>query len=181
MINREKFYAQVRKDFGKLKQSQVDGFENIIFNWEFDRPSDDIRHLAYMLATTWHETARTMQPVTEYGSAKYLRSKKYWPYIGRGYVQLTWAENYKKMGKLLELPLYEKPELALVPDHACEIMFEGMLTRKSFKGDFTGLALENFFNKTKDDPIGARKIINGTDKAKLIAGYHYKFLKALEG
>jgi putative chitinase len=33
-----------------------------------------------------------------------------------------------------------------------------------------------YFNDVTDDPVGARKIINGTDKAELIAGYHRGFL-----
>jgi hypothetical protein len=179
MIDRKIFYSKVRAHFGRLKQSQVQGFEAILDQWEEDGYSD-FRWLAYMLATVWHETAKTVQPVTEYGSQKYLRSKRYWPYIGRGFVQLTWAENYKKMGKILGLPLYQEPELALKLDVAVEIMFEGMLAKRSFKGDFTGKSLENYFNKKKDDPIGARRIINGTDKAWLIAGYHRAFLGALK-
>jgi putative chitinase len=179
MIDRQIFYSKVRSQFGKLTKSQVQGFEAILDLWDVDGYTD-LRWLAYMFATSWHETARTMQPITEYGSQKYLRSKKYWPYIGRGLCQLTWDYNYKKMGKILGIPLYEKPELALDLKIAVEIMFEGMLTRKSFKGDFTGKSLENYFNKKVDDPIGARRIINGTDKAKLIAGYHRSFLGALQ-
>lgn len=183
MLNRERFYMTVRAGFGRLSQSQVDGFEAILAQWERERLTDR-RHLAYMLATVWHETARTMRAISEYGRGKGHRygrkdPKTGYAYYGRGLVQLTWAENYKKMGKIIGQPLYENPALALDPKIAVEILFEGMLTRKSFKGDFTGYALENFFNKTKDDPRGARRIINGLDCAKLIAGHHAKFLKAL--
>lgn len=45
--------------------------------------------MAYVLATAYHETAHTMKPVREMGGEKYLRSKKYYPYVGMGYVQLT--------------------------------------------------------------------------------------------
>ena len=39
-----------------------------------------------------------MQPIVEYGS---LKGEKYWPWIGRGYLRLTWKENYRAMTKLL--------------------------------------------------------------------------------
>lgn len=173
----------MRSHFGRLRQSQVEGFEAILNFWEKEG-YQDLRHLAYMLATAWHETARTMQAIEEYGKGRGRRYGRLDPvtgevYYGRGLVQLTWDYNYKKMGKILNRPLYQNPSLALNLAVAVEIMFEGMLTRKSFKGDFTGKALENYFNKKTNDPIGARRIINGTDKARLIAGYHEKFLEAL--
>lgn len=178
-----KFFSEVRKNFGKLSQDQVDGFNIILSKWT-EYELTDLRHLAYMLATVWHETAHTMQAIEEYGKGRKKKYGKIDPktghaYYGRGLVQLTWDYNYKKMGKLLDVDLYNNPSLALDPLVAVEILFEGMLTRKSFKGDFTGKSLENYFNKTVNDPIGARRIINGTDKNKLIAGYHNKFLNAL--
>ena len=62
---------------------------------------------------------------------------------------------------------------------ATEVMFEGMMSGRSFKGDFTGKSLENYFNSSINDPLGARRIINGTDKAQLIADYHNSFLKSI--
>ena len=178
-----KFFPSVRKSFGKLNQAQVDGFNAILNEWDKQKLTDP-RHLAYMLATAWHETAHTMQAIREYGRGKGRKygakdAKTGQVYYGRGLVQLTWDYNYKKMGKILGLPLYEKPDLALDPAVAVQIMFEGMLSAKSFDGDFTGRSLENYFNKKVNDPVGARAIINGKDRAKLIAGYHVKFLDAL--
>jgi hypothetical protein len=54
-----------------------------------------------------------------------------------------------------------------------------MTKGKSNRGDFTGVSLENYFNAAKDDPVNARRVINGLDKANLIAGYHDKFLTAI--
>src|ERR1044072_9051861 len=131
-IDRTKLFSDLRSSFGPLKQSQVSGINFIVDNFEKAGLSDP-RWLAYMLATAWHETAKTMQPITEYGSQKYLQGKKYWPYIGRGYVQLTWPVNYKRYGIL------DNPEKALDPDFAAHIMIDGMT-----KGIFTGRALRDY-------------------------------------
>jgi len=129
---------------------------------------NDDHMLAYVFATAWHETAFTLQPVSEYGGEAYLKSKKYYPYYGRGYVQLTWIENYKKYG------IADTPEKALEPEFAAYVMVDGMI-----KGIFTGKKLSDYFGPKKQDPINARRIINGTDKAHQIAGFYQEFLKLL--
>jgi len=189
-INRPQFYKKFRKQFGKLSQLQVDGIEAIFNEWERLRLSD-LRWLAYILATAWHETAKTMQPIEEFGKG---RGKRYgnkikhsgvsyiFPnkiYYGRGHVQLTWYENYELMGKLIGVNLLKNPELALVMENSIKIMFEGMLRGASSFGDFTGRSLEQYFNEKTNDPIGARRIINGTDKAQLIKEHYDKFLICL--
>ncbi|MFZ5783997.1 MAG: glycoside hydrolase family 19 protein [Pseudomonadota bacterium] len=183
-IDRTAFFNVVRARLfgGILKQAQVDGMNAILDEWE-SRGLKDQRWLAYMLATAKHETNATMQAVREayWLSEDWRRAHlRYWPYYGRGLVQLTWRENYEKMGRFLDLPLVSDPDLALDPSASVKIMFEGMLNAETGVGDFTGKSLEMYFNDTTDDPIGARKIINGTDKAPLIAGYHHDFLEALK-
>lgn len=177
--NRKAFFDGIRPDLfsGTLTQDQVKGIDAILDEWEA-RKLADLRWLAYMLATTYHETNMTMQPVRE---AYWLsedwrrRNLRYYPWYGRGYVQLTWEENYKKMGSLLGVDLLSNLDLAMDPRIAAAIMFEGMMA-----GDFTGKCLKNYFNDTTDDPVNARRIINGTDKAELIAGYHRGFLSDLK-
>jgi len=190
MINKVNFYKKVRSSFSKLSQQQVEGFEAIINEWELTKYKD-IRWLAYMLATTWHETAKTMQPIEEYGKGKarpygkklkhskvaYVTPNKL--YYGRGFVQLTWYENYQLLGRLLKVDLLNKPELALDLKISTKILFEGMTTGSSSIGDFTGKCLEIYFNDKIEDPINARRIINGTDKAELIAIYYKLFKEAL--
>ena len=67
MINRETFYTSVREQFGKLNQLQVAGFNAILENV----PANMLpAQLAYCLATAWHETAATMQPIEEIGKAR---------------------------------------------------------------------------------------------------------------
>lgn len=185
MIDRKKFfdYARAKLFAGILTQGQVDGMNAVLDEWE-RRDLTDLRWLAYMLATDKHETNATMQAVREayWLSEDWRRSHlRYWPYYGRGLVQLTWRENYEKMARFLDLPLVDQPDLALDLANAVTIMFEGMLRAETGVGDFTNRSLEEFFNATTDDPLGARRIINGTDKAPLIAGYHYDFLAALNG
>ena len=192
-MNRQIFFNEIRPTLfsGKLSDGQMFGIAYKLNAWD-DSGLTDIRWLAYMLATSYHETAKTMQPIEEYGTGKgrpYGKKIKHngkpyeYPdkiYYGRGDVQLTWYENYELMGKLLGIPLLEQPELALKPDISARIMLEGMTKGKSNRGDFTGVSLENYFNSTKDDPVNARKVINGRDKANLIATYHYKFLSAIK-
>jgi putative chitinase len=192
MINRKQFYDHVRQSVfhGKITDSQFEGLEAILNEWE-DRQLKDLRWLSYMLATVYHETAHTMQPIEEYGKGngyKYGRKLKRsgvpytFPdkiYYGRGWPQLTWFENYDHMGKLLKIDLLNRPELMLDVEVSAKVLFEGMLKGVSGYGDFTGHCLEMYFNATNNDSIGARKIINGKDKADLIAGYHRIFYDAL--
>lgn len=185
MINKKKFYDTVRLSFfnGKLSQKQVDGMEAILNEWQA-RGLTDKRQLGYILGTVYWETAKTMQPIEEYGKGK---GRKYGRpaangkvFYGRGFVQLTWDYNYKKLGKLLGYDLYNKPELALNMRIATLILFEGMLTATSAKGDFTGKSLEMYFSKTKEDWVNARRVVNGLDKAELIASYSKRFFSALQ-
>lgn len=177
MIDRSIFFDRVRGSLfgGSLKQSQVDGMDYMLTVFEKDYNWPDLRWLAYAFATAFHETAFTMLPISEYGSQSYLQSKPYYPYYGRGYVQLTWQDNYRKMGQKIGVDLLgDNKDKALEPSIAAEVMYSGMRD-----GDFTGKKLSNYFSDSANDPVNARRIINGTDKAQTIAGYHNKFLSAL--
>lgn len=181
MIDHTAFFDSARANLfhGKLTQSQVDGMNAILDEWEARPEYTDLRWLAYMLGTAYHETAYKMQPIEEYGKGHGRRYGKPDPitgkvYYGRGYVQLTWKTNYDKMGRVVKADLVNKPELALDPTIAAEIMFYGMK-----KGSFTGVGLGKYFNDSKTDWINARKIINGLDKADKIAEEAQKFYTAL--
>lgn len=180
-IDRVKFFNVVRKELvkGPLSYELVVAFEEILDAWEEDHPGWDKRWLAYALATAWHETAFTMRPIEEYGKGKGRKYGKPDPktgktYYGRGYVQLTWAYNYSHAGQKLGLDLLNKPELALEADTAAKIMFWGM-----YEGWFTGKKFSDYFDGEKTDWINARRIINGTDKARAIAGYAELFYKGV--
>lgn len=128
--------------------------------------------IAYILATAWHESRFT--PTIEWGGEKYLKSKKYWPYYGRGFVQLTWDYNYKKQGERIGVNLVKNPELALDPTIASDILVYGMK-----HGEFTGKKLSNYITSEVKDYFQARRIINGLDKAQLISQYGMKFERCI--
>lgn len=187
------FYDRIRQSIfnGSISAKQFAGIEAILS--EYNTLSiNDFRKLAYILATAYHETGQTMQPVREIGRGngykygkKFKRSGVLYTspdhiYYGRGLVQLTWYENYQYMGKLLGLDLLNNPDLLLTMEVSIKVLFEGMLNGKSSFGDFTGKSLENYITKDRTDFYNARRVINGTDAAQKIAGYADLFLKALK-
>lgn len=207
-IDRKKLFNHIRHAVfhGHFTQGQVDGLDAILDAWEADERMTDLRWLAYMLGTAYHETAATMKPIREYGSKSYLirqydvngrrpntarkmgnvRPGDGVKYCGRGYVQLTWHDNYLRLGKEIGVDLVNDPDLALDPGIAARVMFEGMTRRDVFFEDhtipggftFTGKALEDYFN-ARTDWVGARRIVNGTDHAWMIAETAQDFFAGL--
>jgi putative chitinase len=126
---------------------------------------------AYILATAYHETRATMKPVKEafwVSNAEEWRSRnlRYYPWYGRGYVQLTWEANYLKAGKALNRDLTTDPDVVMDPQISAEILVMGML-----EGWFTGKFLKSYIWEDHKDYVGARRIVNGNDKAALISSY----------
>jgi hypothetical protein len=183
-FDRKKVFDGLRARFASkgLDKTQVEIIGALLDEFE-RRELPDPRFLAYMLATAWGECQ--WRPVREIGRGK---GKDYGKpvngkrvYYGRGLVQLTWLENYEKLGRALNIPLAENPDLALVPVIAVDILFVGMLDgmfAKDKKGKPHSLA--RYFGEGVDDPIGARRIINGTDKAEAFARWHRLILEVLE-
>ena len=126
------------------------------------------QQIAYMIATAEWETNHQCKPVKEaYWLSEDWRRKhlRYYPYYGRGYVQITWEANYKKFAKLLNVDLVGNPDLALISDIAVKILVIGMRD-----GLFTGMSLDAVTdNDGNVDYLKARRIINGMDKAEVIA------------
>ncbi len=154
----------------KLTQLQVNGINTILQECE----GLDKRFTAYILATVFHETAQQMQPVKEFGGEAYLRSKAYYPYYGRDLVHTTWKGNYEKVKRFSGIDVVANPDLIGQMPLAAKVAVVFMM-----KGWFTGKKLADYFNEIKTDPVNARRIINGTDKSELIAGYYNTFFKAL--
>lgn len=186
-MDKELFFKKIRLSlFKKLNQSQVEGIEAFLDYWQ-SLDIHDSRKLAYILATVYHETAGTMQPIEEFGKGKgkpygkrvKMSGKPYTDtqnlFYGRGHVQLTWYENYEKAGKFLDKNLIEKPEIMLQLKDSVTVSVQGMIT-----GMFTGKDLNDYFNIRLTAPKQARRIINGLDCADKIAGYYSLFLSALQ-
>ena len=126
-------------------------------------------HTAYVLATAYHETAHTMKPVREafWLSESWRQANlRYWPWYGRGYVQLTWKRNYEHAGEQLDLDLTTDADVVMKPKVAAKILVRGMK-----EGWFTGKSMGDYSTFSQ-----MRRVVNGTDKAALIAGHADDYL-----
>jgi putative chitinase len=195
MINRKLFFFRIRKSLfaGRIGSRQIEGMNAILNTW-FEIGSKDLRQLAYILATAYHETAWTFQPIKERGGTSYLtnnydvtgsrprlarangniRVGDGARYAGRGFVQLTWRNNYRFVGQKLGLDLESNPQLTLRIDTASIILVRGMM-----EGWFTGRKLTQYFNGETADWMNARRTVNGVDKARSIAAQGKLFLAAM--
>lgn len=196
-LHKQRFFSAVRGNpfGGRLSAAQVKGTELVLDTYLSRVTDHDLRHLAYMLATAFHETAATMQPVRETlaesdGAAIRILDRAYaagrlgqvrTPYWRRdadgrsGLVQLTHRRNYEAMFLLTGVDLVARPERAMEPEISAIILIEGMRS-----GSFTGRRLSQHFDGRREDWEGARTIINGRDRAGLIAGYGRAFHAALK-
>jgi putative chitinase len=169
-INHQIFYNTIRAKLN-LTTEMVVGCEKHLDYIESHGLATN--YAAYCLATSYWETSGTMHPIVERGSQKYLRSKKYWPYIGRGLIQPTWDYNYRKAAVLLGLPkeyFIEHMDDLLKWEYALPLLFNGMSV-----GLYTGKALNDYIDDVDESDaedlkeyIAARRIVNGKDKATQI-------------
>jgi len=199
-MDRVFFFDAVRDGLfkGKLTQPQVVGITAILDAWEKRFSHADRRWLAYILATAYHETAYTMQPVRETLAESDARAVEileaafaagrlswvktpYWrpdedgrSWLGRGLVQLTHKRNYEAMSVLTGIDLVADPDRAMEMEVAVTILIEGML-----QGSFTGHKLEDHLNAATEDWVNARRIVNGTDRAEKLASYAVVFDAAI--
>ena len=180
MFDKAPFYALLRKGLlgPTIEPGELAGCEAILAAME----GTPLSHCAYALATAYHETARTMQPVREaYWLSEAWRKAhfRYWPWYGRGYVQLTWRANYERADKELGLDgtLLANADRAMEPGIAAQIMRRGMT-----EGWFTAHTLAKHLPGRLATPAqyeGARRIINKLDCAHAIAVYAEQFEAAL--
>ncbi|HZG30521.1 MAG TPA: hypothetical protein VE079_18860 [Ensifer sp.] len=209
MTDRTGFFTHVRVTLarGALSPAQVDGLTRVLDAFAARRDLFDLRHQAYILATAWHETGARLQPVTEnlnYSARGLLttfpnrfsaeEAKAYarqpekianrvyagrmgngdetggdgWRFRGRGLVQITGRRNYRCFG------IEGAPDKALDPSIATRILINGMVS-----GAFSGARLSDYFRPGREDWVKARAIVNGRDKAELVAGYGRVFWEGL--
>lgn len=165
-----------KKPFTQTQIDSISEVQNAMGRYSIN----NLAQQAYIWATIYHETAGTMLPIEEYGKGKghpYGQPEANGKiYYGRGYCQITHRSNYERIGNLIGVDLLDNPELALEPAIAAEIITIGMQD-----GWFTGKDLDDYIGSVTHRYIDARRIINGTDKAELIAGYAKKFEQVLLG
>jgi len=108
-------------------------FDNVVANWPHILNALDLAEINSPLvqigvaATIAVETGNFM-PVKEIEVKKpdhpvYKMQQRYYPsgFYGRGFIQITWRDNYAAAGKALGIDLITNPDLALQPDVAAQI------------------------------------------------------------
>ncbi|WP_373526271.1 peptidoglycan-binding protein [Nostoc sp.] len=140
--------------------------------------------IAYVLATVEHETANSFKPVRESfylrepAAERHRRTLRYYPYYGRGFVQLTLKSNYQKYSAILRedlVTLPNGPDIVMRPNVSLFILVHGMAT-----GQFTGKRLGQYVSGTRTDFFNARRVVNDTDRAEHIAGIARRWLSRLD-
>lgn len=142
---------------------------------------------AYILGTAWHETARFryMREIwgptpaqkryegrKDLGNTERGDGKRF---MGRGFVEITGRRNYADWSKRLGMDLIANPALAEKPETAVKILVDGMMG-----GTFTGKSLPAYVNEKRTDYLNARRVVNGTDRAQMIAGHAVEYEAALK-
>jgi len=132
--------------------------------------------VAYLLATCEHECG--FRPIREgqwggrtaEASETYRRRLRYYPYYGRGYVQLTHKGNYRNYADRLGIDLVNDPDLALDPRVALSVLVHGVTN-----GMF-GPSMISFIHERRTDFFNARRSVNVVDRAQHIAGMAQRWL-----
>lgn len=201
-INSKAFFIEYQKKYilkGNAKENIEDIFDEIKLYYLENKKECNLKYISYMLATIKHETAETFKPIDEYGGGTWF-NEMYDPvlgknkhrrklaikngnttkgdgikYHGRGFVQLTWKNNYQTMKDKLNIDFVKYPEKVLELKNATKIMICGME-----EGLFTGKKLSDYINDKETNYLKARYIINGVDKRSVIATYAQNIEKCLK-
>lgn len=140
----------------------------------------DPRHVAYMLATAYHE-ARFL-PIREIrakrGTSIWAMQERYWPsgYYGRGLCQLTWKKNYEKFSPIVGQDLVAEPDRVLDVVVSAQILVHGMV-----HGLFSGKKLADYIPPPPALPdwLRARRTVNGDFQADRVADVAQRILAIL--
>lgn len=185
----------------KISKEEYEGCDSIILACA--RDGWGVSWIAYALATTYHETAHTMESIPEYGGNAYFHRmydiQGHRPakarelgnlqpgdgvrFKGRSYPQLTGRTNYDRATRKLQargwdVDLVANPDQMLRPDVGAAVLVMGMR-----EGWFTGRDIDDDLPvkgaATLQQFVASRDIINGRDKAQTIAEYAMDFQAAL--
>ena len=201
-MNRSAFFKAIRSLFKRgLRQEQVDGINGILRAFVTHGDGRE-KTLAYALATAYHETGRKMAPVREGfaktdadarravnnlarrrgpNSAVARYAKPAGPhghvYYGRGHVQLTWLDNYRRSSADAGVDLVADPDAMLDPEVSARVLIKGLIDGR-WNGRGKGIA-HYLPDHGRDDLKNARRTVNITDKWQLVGGYYSHFLAAI--
>ncbi len=194
---------------GSMSQPQVIGMTAMLDEFERQRtPVDQMAYMLatafHETATHMQPVIETRQPNEETNpsvdtaiarlESSWARGRlpwvktPYWrkdaqgrSYLGRGLPQLTHRVNYDKVGRVIGVDLVSNPDAALRTDIAVKIMIAGMSL-----GIFTGKKMADFLDGVDEADAedyreyrNARVVVNGTDKADVIAAEATRFEKAI--
>jgi len=198
-MNRAKFFTSIRgsRVIGRtLSQHQVDGIEALLDSCARNGVTDP-HHIANILAQVARETGRRMYPVRETfadsdaqaiarldrafskGQLTWV-SSPYWRdgWFGRGFIQITHRDNYRKLGARLGVNLIGNPQRALDLATSADIAVIGMS-----EGMFTGRKLSDYDFPDALSLLPSRnprRIVNGKDGSDAeVAASHAKFHTAI--
>jgi len=206
-MNRKIFFTIVRESLfgGRLGSKQVEGMNLLLDTHERYFPELAEDSLAAVFATAYHETGRTMQPIKEIGGNAYfkrmydIRGSR--PHVARelgnvfpgdgakfpgmGFAQNTGRRNARTATTIIRraygvnVDFEQTPELLMNPKYSAYLLFYGMV-----HGSYTGKGLDDYIDNDGKEDAGefrnSRRIINGVDRAELIAGYARRFLVAFQ-
>lgn len=207
-MSRSKFFAYLRARqsgvFGtRLSQAQVEGIEAILDSARRNEVHDP-DFIANILAQVYHETGGYMLPIKETvypshtdknpsdatviarldrawakGQLPWVR-KPYWRegWFGRGPIQITHEDMYRRMGIRLNVELWANRDLALDKDIGADIAVVGMV-----EGMFRSKKLADYKASTGGfNAYAARAIVNGDTPSvgPKIKDYHAGFRAAID-
>lgn len=181
-MNKEQFMVLIEPMFrrGKISPPQLKRI-NILLQHLIQKDVY-LSKAAYILATAFHETDQ-FRAMKEYASGAAYEGRTDLGntikgdgkrFKGRGFVGITGRRNYSLWVKRLGVDVVGNPNLLAEPKYAARVITQGML-----EGLFTGRSLGDYINHKKRDYYNARRVVNGLNKANLIANYAIHFQEVL--
>lgn len=187
-MSRNGFYTQVTHSLfhGSLPAWQKNPLDAILD--ECERLGRDIRECAYVMATAYHETSRFKYNEEigqgrghKYGEEIWRYSNAKVAFFGRGWPQHTWLGNYARLSVRATLALGREIDFVNNPDliNGSDELQAWAMWECMISGLWTGRNFADCKENGVLDYVKARTIVNGTDRAELIAGYAEEFEAAL--